>query len=238
MAPVMSIAGRGRIFECDPRSTALIVVDMQYDFVDSAGACAIGGFKVAPLQATVPNVQALLELARLAGIAVAYTRYGFRPDLSDLPESVRRQSRDAGGEYGSMGPLGRIMVQGEPGHAILKELEPRREEVIFDKSTFGAFQSTSLEHFLHARGISHLWIAGVTTQCCVESTVREAVDRGFYVLTVDDACAAFDAALHEATLRAIESEGYLFGWIADTAAVRTAYDQWHGAQQASSLRDA
>lgn len=211
-----------RQFVCDPGSTALVVIDMQRDFVDPAGACAAVGADVRPLLAIVPRVQSVLAEARRLRMPVVHTRYGFRPDLSDLPEAVRRQSRDAGGEYGTPGPLGRILTQGEAGHAILEELAPAPGELVIDKATFGAFTRTLLEAELAARRVTHLVICGVTTQCCVEGTIREAVDRGYYVLTLEDCCAAFEPDLHAGTLRALQSEGHLYGWIASGAAFQQA----------------
>jgi biuret amidohydrolase len=206
-----------RRFGCDPRHTALLVIDMQYDFVDSKGACAACGANVARLQAVIPAIKTVLETARNLGILVIHTRYGFAPDLSDLSEAVRQQSRDAGGEYGTPGPMGRILTRGEGGHQIIAELAPLANEPVIDKSTFSAFTFTDLDERLRRRNASHLWIVGVTTQCCVEGTIRDAVDRGYYVLTIEDACAAFERDLHDGTMRALQSEGHLFGWITETS---------------------
>lgn len=126
---------------------------------------------------------------------------------------MREQSREAGGEYGTPGPLGRILTEGEPGFEIIEPLTPRPDEIVVNKSTFGAFTYTDLDEQLKERGITHVVICGVTTQCCVECTLREAVDRGYFVLTLDDCCGAFEDELQEGTLRAIQSEGHLFGWI-------------------------
>lgn len=205
-----------RRFRCNPQDTALLVIDMQYDFVDTNGACGVSGANVARLQSVIPAVKTVLETARNLGILVIHTRYGFAPDLSDLSAAVRQQSRDAGSEYGTPGPMGRILTRGEEGHRIIDELAPWATEPVIDKSTFSAFTYTDLNERLRKRNASHLWIVGVTTQCCVEGTIRDAVDRGYYVLTIEDACGAFDNDLHDGTMRALQSEGHLFGWITDT----------------------
>lgn len=214
-----------RTFEFEPRSTALVVIDMQHDFCSRDGACAAGGSDVSAAQATIPKIRAVLDAVRRAGLTVVHTRYGFRPDLTDLADSVRRQSREAGGEYGSPGPMGRILTRGEPGHEIIDELRPVAGEPVIDKTGNGAFYATELHDILLKRGITHLIFAGVTTQCCVESTLREAVDRSFYCLTLYDCCAAFDQALHDATFTAIQSEGHLFGWVAKSPALLKALSQ-------------
>ena len=213
-------AADGRGFGFDPATTALIIIDMQRDFIDDEGACAAVGADVKPLQAIVPRVAALLQAARGAGLTVVHTRYGFKADCSDLFEAVRRQSRDAGGEYGTPGPLGRILIRGEPGFEIVEPLTPQPDEIIIDKPTFGAFAASTLDTILRSRGVTPLLVSGVTTQCCVECTIREAVDRGYYVCTVEDCCGAFEADLHANTIKAIQSEGHLFGWVARAADIR------------------
>jgi len=220
MGTVFKVAcTQDRLFEFSPGETALLLIDLQHDFCSPKGACAAGGSDVGAIQVAIPRIRAVLEAARRAGLMVVHTRYGFRPDLSDLAESVRRQSRDAGGEYGQPGPLGRILTRGEPGHEIIDELRPIEGEAVIDKRGNGAFYATGLHDILLERRISRLILSGVTTQCCVESTLREAVDRGFYCLTLYDCCAAFDLKLHDATFAAIESEGHLFGWVSDSHAL-------------------
>src|SRR5207253_2581737 len=139
----------------------------------------------------VPRVAKLVAAARRHGIEVIHTREGHRPDLSDLPASKRDRSRAAGAEIGSPGPLGRVLVRGEYGHDFIDELRPAPGEAVFDKPGFGAFYATSLDDHLRARSIDRLLFTGVTTQCCVQSTLREAVDRGYSCLTFYDGCAAF-----------------------------------------------
>ncbi|MDO6728218.1 isochorismatase family cysteine hydrolase [Cognatishimia sp. 1_MG-2023] len=217
MPTVPSVSQREFNFEWE--NTALIIVDMQRDFVETNGACGAGGLNVDPLQDVIPRIQSTLALFRQNNAAVVHTRYGFKPDMSDLSAPMRQQSREAGGEYGTPGPLGRILTQGEPGFQIIPELEPKTGETIIDKSTFGAFTYTELDTILRGKGITHVVVCGVTTQCCVEGTLREAVDRGYYVLTLADCCGAFEEHLHQGTLTAIQSEAHLFGWIADSDAL-------------------
>lgn len=214
-----------RVFRFDPAHTALIIVDMQRDFVDTDGACGAGGMDVAPLQAIIPRTLAVLHSFRELGATVVHTRYGFKPDLSDLPQAVREQSRDAGGEYGTAGPLGRILTQGEPGYEIIPELTPKKDEIVIDKNTFDAFCNSPLDSALRDRGVTHAVVCGVTTQCCVEGTIRGAIDRGYYVMMLDDCCGAFEARLHEGTKNTIQSEGHLFGWIGTSGEVLAAISQ-------------
>lgn len=213
--PVIS-ATEGRAYEFEPNKTALIIVDMQRDFIESGGACDMLGADVKLLQSVVPHVCQLLAFARKVGLRVVHTRYGFKRDLSNLSPAIRMQSRAAGGEYGTPGPLGLMFVEGEAGFGIIPALMPLSNELVVNKPTFGVFAGSDLHSQLSQEGIDHLIFCGVTTQCCVESSIREAVDRNYFVLTVHDACAAFEPALHEATFRAIASEAHLFGWIAST----------------------
>ncbi len=208
-----------RSFSFNPATSAFLIVDMQYNFVADEGACGGGHVDLKPLQACVPRIRAVLDAARGLGVTIAYTRYGFKPDLSNLPASVREQSREAGGEYGTPGPMGRILTEGEPGFQILPELAPADGEIVVDKPTFGAFAGTDLHEQLQARGIRRLLICGVTTQCCVEGTIREAVDLGYYVLTLEDCCGAFERDWHKGTMRALQSEGHLFGWVGTSEAL-------------------
>jgi len=209
-----------RRFDFDLSKTALILIDMQRDFLDPRGASS--DFDLAPLQALVPRLKRLLAKARASNLTIAHTREGHNPDLSDLTDLKRERSRESGAEIGAKGPLGRYLVRGEAGHDFVEELKPQDGEWVIDKPGFGAFYATDLEMRLQTRGITHLIIGGVTTQCCVQSTLREAVDRGYRCLTLSDGCAAFDPALHEATMAIIRSEGHLFGWIAGVDEVAAA----------------
>lgn len=195
---------------------ALVVIDMQRDFLDPRGAFGTAGLDTSPLRAIVPTVRRVIAAARAAGMLVVHTREGHEPGLSDLTEAKQQRSRSCGCEIGERGPLGRFLVRGEPGHAIIAELAPRVGEPVIDKPGFGAFYRTDLQALLHEREITHLVLTGVTTECCVQSTLREAVDRGFCCLTLEDACAAYDRAQHDAALALVRhnTEAQLFGWCA------------------------
>lgn len=199
--------------------TALIVIDMQRDFLDPRGYIGQSGVDVSVLRAAIPNVRRLLEAARATGIRVIHTREGHRPDLADLNPAKARRAARVGSAIGSAGPLGRLLVRGEPGHAIIDQLTPLPSEVVIDKPGFGAFYATDLELVLRAWGVTALTLAGVTTDVCVHSTLREAVDRGFECQTVGDACAAADPGIHSAMLKCISGEGGILGRVVSTTEV-------------------
>ncbi len=203
----------GRPLNLPAGRTALLVIDMQRDFLDPRGMCGVLGDDVAELQAIVPALQRTLEAGRRAGLKIIHTREGYAADLSD----VHAAKAERGG-VGQDGPLGRFLIRGEAGHDFIAELQPAQGEEVIDKPGFSSFYRTDLQARLEAGGIPHLVLSGVTSQCCVHSTLRDAVDRGFACLTLADGCAAFDRSLHEATLAIIQGEGHLFGWIADTQA--------------------
>jgi len=206
-----------------PANTALLVIDMQRDFLEPRGYMAQSGVDVGILRAAIPNVRRLLDAARSAGIRVVHTREGHRPDLADLTPVKARRAAHVGAAIGSRGPLGRLLVRGEPGHGIIDELLPLPAEVVIDKPGFGAFYATDLELVLRAWGVTDLTLAGVTTDVCVHSTLREAVDRGFECQTVGDACAAADRAIHEAMLSCIAGEGGILGRVVSTAQAMAAW---------------
>ncbi len=199
--------------------SALVMIDMQRDFLDPQGYFARSGVDVGPVREIVPRAVRLLEAARRAGIRVFHTREGHRPDLSDLTPVKRRRAERAGVPIGSPGPLGRLLVRGERGHAIIDELAPQSGEPVIDKPGYGAFYATDLELLLRTEGVGQLFIAGVTTDICVHSTLREAVDRGFECITVGNACAAGDPQIHAAMLRLIAGEGGILGQVSSTAEV-------------------
>lgn len=205
-----------RTFRFSPKHTALLVIDMQRDFIAPDGIAGVSGEDVAPARAIIPAVANVLDAARSLGMFVVHTREGHEADLSDLHAAKRERSAASGGEIGMAGPLGRFLIRGEHGHDFVDELQPRPGEPVIDKPGFGAFYATSLGERLRIRGITHVMVTGVTTQCCVFSTLREAVDRGYWCLTLADCTAAFDPYLHEATMRMIASEDHLFGWISDS----------------------
>jgi nicotinamidase-related amidase len=205
---------------------ALIVIDMQRDFLDPRGYVARSGVDVNLLRVTIGPVQRLLAAARALDIPVIHTREGHRPDLSDLTPFKRQRTIGSGAAIGSPGPLGRLLVRGEAGHGIIEEVAPLPGETVIDKPGFGAFYATDLELVLRSAGITHLALAGVTTDICVHSTLREAVDRGFFCTTVSDACAAGDLQVHAAMLQCIAGEGNILGAVLDSAAMIA---QWRSA---------
>jgi len=206
--------------------TALLMIDMQRDFLDPRGYFARSGVDIRPVREIIPRAARLLEAARKARLRIIHTREGHRPDLSDLTLVKRRRAERAGVPIGSAGPLGRLLVRGEPGHAIVDELAPLPGEPVIDKPGFGAFYATDLELLLRAEGIEHLTIAGVTTDICVHSTLREAVDRGFDCTTVGDACAAGDPDIHAAMLRCIDGEGGILGRVLSVSEVVASWDRF------------
>lgn len=205
------------ITSVDIASTALLIIDMQRDFCDAGGYAARAGLDTNRLAGTVDRIGLLLTAARGCGMAVLHTREGHLPDLSDCPPEKLRRSRAAGAEIGTAGPMGRLLVRGEYGHDIIDRLRPLENEPVIDKPGYGAFFRTELEALLQARHIRTLILCGVTTEVCVHSTLREAVDRGYRCITAGDACAASNPALQQPALDMIAVEGGIFGTVADAA---------------------
>jgi nicotinamidase-related amidase len=202
-----------------PAHTALLVIDMQRDFLVPEGYAARAGLDIAPLREAIKPVQSVLQAARNAGLLIVHTREGHLPDLSDCPPYKLERSRNAGAEIGSAGPLGRLLVRGEQGHDFIDELKPRSGEIVIDKPGYSAFAHTTLQAVLTTHGIDTLLITGITTEVCVSSTLRAAIDAGYRCFTVRDACASSDRALHDAALAMIDVEGGIFGTVATSAQV-------------------
>ncbi len=202
-------------------SKALIVIDMQRDFCAPGGYADQAGLDISLLRAPIEPIQRLLACARAQGLLVVHTREGHRPDLSDLPEPKRRRAENAGAPIGQPGPLGRLLVRGEFGHDLIDELQPLPGEPVIDKPGYSAFASTDLELLLRNRGISELFITGVTTEVCVSSTLRSAVDLGYACTLVSDACGSAYPELHAAALAMVDVEGGLFGRVCDSARLIT-----------------
>ena len=203
-------------------NTALIVIDMQRDFCAAGGYAAQAGLDVARLTSVVSNISLLLSAARQAQLLVLHTREGHVPDLSDcLPQKMAR-SVHAGAAIGSVGPMGRLLVRGEYGHDIIDELSPLPDETVIDKPGYGAFYQTALQAILQQHGIDTLILCGVTTEVCVHSTLREAVDRGYNCIVAGDACAASNPTLQQPALDMIAVEGGIFGKVATAAAIAAA----------------
>lgn len=198
----------------DPASSALIIIDMQRDFCDDGGYAAQAGLDTVRLAGTIGNIRLLLDAARSAGLLIVHTREGHLPDLSDCPPAKLARSIAAGAAIGQRGPMGRLLVRGEYGHDIIDQLSPIAGEAVIDKPGYGAFHRTDLELLLHRHAIRTLILCGVTTEVCVHSTLREAVDRGFACITAGAACAAGDPALQQPALDMIRVEGGIFGAVA------------------------
>jgi nicotinamidase-related amidase len=186
---------------------------MQCDFCAPCGFGEKLGNDITATKSIIPVVQKMLEFAREKGIFIIHTREGHRADLSDCPPNKLARGKRQGAGIGDMGPMGRILVRGEPGHDIVQELYPLDGEPVIDKPGKGAFYSTDLELILHNKGITHLLVCGVTTHVCVNTTIREANDRGFECLMLDDCCAAFDKTDHDAAAHMVCQQGGIFGWV-------------------------
>jgi len=196
----------------DLDKTALVIIDMQRDFLEPGGFGAALGNDVARLRAAVEPCRAVLSAARKAGLLVIHTREGHRPDLSDAPP-LKVNRGDPALRIGARGPMGRILIRGEPGHDIIPELYPIAGEPVIDKPGKGAFCQTDLELMLRNRGIETLLVCGVTTEVCVNTTVREANDRGFRCIVIGDCCASYFPEFHEMGLAMIKAQGGIFGWV-------------------------
>jgi len=205
-------------FELDPARASLVIIDMQRDFLEPGGFGAALGNDVSLLRRTIAPTRRLLDVARGAGLGVIHTREGHRPDLADLPPAKRTRGRLATG-IGDPGPMGRILVRGEAGHDIIAELYPLPGEPVVDKPGKGAFHATDLDAMLKNRGIAQLIVCGVTTEVCVNTTVREANDRGYGCVVVADCVGSYFPEFHEAGLRMIKAQGGIFGWVASSDAV-------------------
>jgi biuret amidohydrolase len=202
--------------EFEPGSTALLIIDMQRDFVEPGGFGEMLGNDVSLLRSTIEPCRRVLEAARAAGLTVIHTREGHRPDLADAPPAkLRRGGLEVG--IGDLGPMGRVLVRGEYGHDIIPELYPAAGEPVVDKPGKGAFHETDLHLILRNRGISTLIVCGVTTEVCVHTTVREANDRGYECLVLEDCCGSYFPEFHDVALRMIAAQGGIFGWVGSSS---------------------
>jgi len=189
---------------------ALVIIDMQRDFLEPGGFGEALGNDVSRLQAAVGPLQQVLAAARENGMLIIHTREGHRPDLSDAPPH-KVERGDPTTRIGAVGPMGRILVRGEPGHDIIPELYPLKDEPVIDKPGKGAFYQTDLELMLRNRGIDTLFVCGVTTEVCVNTTVREANDRGFRCIVLSDCCGSYFPEFHAVGLAMIKAQGGIFG---------------------------
>ncbi len=199
-------------FSFDPASSALVIIDMQRDFVDPGGFGEALGNDVSLLRKAIAPTKRVLDAARKAGLLVIHTREGHRPDLSDLPPAKKARGKLKSG-IGDKGPMGRILVRGEYGHDIIDELKPLADEPVVDKPGKGAFYATDLDAMLKSRGITQLIVCGVTTEVCVNTTVREANDRGYDALVLEDCVASYFPEFQDYALKMIKAQGGIFGWV-------------------------
>jgi biuret amidohydrolase len=214
-------------FKFDPATTALVIIDMQRDFVDPGGFGEALGNDVSLLRKAIPPIQCVLDAARKAGIPVIHTREGHRADLTDLwPAKKERGKLKVG--IGDKGPMGRILVRGEYGHDIIDELKPRPGEPVIDKPGKGAFYATNLSEILESRNIEQLIVCGVTTEVCVTTTVREANDRGYDCLVLEDCVASYFPEFQDYALRMIKAQGGIFGWVTTSACLLPVLEKIRG----------
>ena len=225
MPPTLPPTGR---IEAEPDAidvrwlaTALLLIDMQRDFLEPGGFGETLGNDVSRLQTAVAPCAAMLAAARAVGLTIIHTREGHLPDLSDAPPAkVARGAPQL--RIGDPGPMGRILIRGEAGHDIVPELYPAAGEIVIDKPGKGAFYATPLGTVLAQRGIDTLLVGGVTTEVCVNTTVREANDRGFRCIVLADCCASYFPQFHDAGLQMIKAQGGIFGWVSSSAAALAA----------------
>jgi nicotinamidase-related amidase len=207
-----------------PAQSALLIIDMQRDFLEPGGFGEMLGNDVSQLRRTIEPNRKLLTAWRAAGLTVLHTREGHRPDLSDLPPAKKVRGHGKRG-IGDPGPMGRILIRGEPGHDIIPELYPLPAEPVIDKPGKGAFFATDLHAILQNYGIRNLVVTGVTTEVCVNTTVREANDRGYDCLVPADCVGSYFPEFQEAGLKMIKAQGGIFGWVSDSSRVIAALQQ-------------
>jgi nicotinamidase-related amidase len=202
----------------DWSDTALVIIDMQRDFMEPGGFGETLGNDVSQLARAVKPIANLLAAARKSGMLVVHTREGHLPDLSDAPPAKVERGAPSR-RIGDPGPMGRILIRGEVGHDIIPELYPLDSEIVIDTPGKGAFYATELGDLLQRYGIENLLVCGVTTEVCVNTTVREANDRGYRCVVISDGCASYFPEFHDMGLKMIKAQGGIFGWVANSAAV-------------------
>jgi biuret amidohydrolase len=218
-----TIAAQPYVYVFDPVHTALVIIDMQRDFVEPGGFGAALGNDVRRLAPILPAVASLLGAFRKYGLTVIHTKECHQADLADCPPAKRARGH-ASLRIGDEGPMGRILIEGEPGNDFVDSLRPRDGEVVIAKPGKGAFYATDLQERLERRGITHLLITGVTTEVCVQTTMREANDRGYECLLVEDATESYFPQFKQATLEMVRAQGGIVGWTATSKQVIEALD--------------
>jgi biuret amidohydrolase len=223
MSKVAKVDAAPYAIDVDPSRLAAVIIDMQRDFLEPGGFGEALGNDVSLLRSAIKPCQQLLTALRKQQIFIVHTREGHRPDLSDAPPAkLGRGSPNA--RIGDLGPMGRILVRGEPGHDIIPDLYPMNNEPVVDKPGKGAFFATDLHAMLIAKGIDTLIVCGVTTEVCVHTTVREANDRGYKCIVPSDCTASYFPEFREIGLRMISAQGGIFGWVSDSARIISALE--------------
>jgi nicotinamidase-related amidase len=218
---MITVAAEPYAFSFPPDRVALVVIDMQRDFIEPGGFGETLGNDVSRLAAIVPTVLDLLTLFRDNGWMIVHTRENHAPDLSDCPPAKRERGKPSL-RIGDEGAMGRILIRGEPGAEIIDALLPQAGEIVIDKPGKGAFYATPLGEILQKKGITHLVFAGVTTEVCVQTTMREANDRGYQNLLIEDATESYFQSFKDATLEMVRAQGAIVGWTAPFAALAQA----------------
>jgi biuret amidohydrolase len=217
----MQVAAQPFPYVFDVAHTALVLIDMQRDFIEPGGFGETLGNNVALLEAIVPATQKMLQAWRAAGGLVVHTREAHKADLSDCPPAKRLRGNPTL-RIGDEGPMGRILVAGEPGNQIIDALAPVDGELVIDKPGKGAFYATGLHETLQQRGITHLLFGGVTTEVCVQTSMREANDRGYDCLLLEDCTESYFPAFKAAAVEMLRAQGAIVGWTAPSTAVLAA----------------
>ena len=221
MSHMLSLPASPFDYRFDPQRTALVIIDMQRDFIEPGGFGESLGNDVTRLQAIVPTVRRVLDAWRAFGGLVVHTREAHAPDLSDCPPAKRLRGEPTL-RIGDPGPMGRLLIRGEPGTSIIPALTPQAGELVIDKPGKGMFWSTGLHDMLHAQGVTHLVFTGVTTEVCVQTSMREANDRGYTCLLVEDGTESYFPEFKAAALAMIAAQGAIVGWHAPSTALLAA----------------
>jgi biuret amidohydrolase len=221
MSELLAVVADPYPFGFNPDRTALLIIDMQRDFVEPGGFGETLGNDVSLLQAVIPPLRAVLAATRDAGMTVIHTREGHLPDLSDCPPAKLNRGQPSM-RIGDPGPRGRILIRGEYGHDIIDELAPEPGELVVDKPGKGSFYATGLDEILRGQGITSLIVTGVTTEVCVHTTVREANDRGYECLVLSDCVGSYFPEFQRYGLAMVAAQGGIFGWVAPSGAYLSA----------------